>query len=336
MKLGLVIGRFQPLHKGHIRLISQALIDCDKVLILIGSSNKVEDFKNPFTLDERVKLLDSVFGNEPDVLVRSLKDTDTDDEWVQNVIGHAISLQEDPTQVTLYCNPKDEDWYRENFIYPLVTVDSLAISATQIRHAWYTSSTWTVQEFIPEETMDLMLSVEDERFVSLSEDYTKTTAMNNRKTNGHPFGNPVEVVTFAVIMRDWKVLVGLRGGTRGHGTWGLPGGFLEASETTMEGALRETKEELGLDLKQMITQGKALCLTTAVSENLGDLSTRTVGVNYLFVVSPDAPLDLNVDNTETTEYLWVDYKDICSDAFRLFFNHNQIVRQLLSKVGNSK
>lgn len=334
MKLGLVIGRFQPLHNGHIELIQTALTDCDKVLVLIGSSNKVTDFKNPLTLDQRVTLLSSVFGDNPNVLLRSLRDTDTDDEWVQNVIGHVISLQEDPTQVSLFCNDKDEDWYRENFLYPVIAVNSTDVSATQVRHAWYTKTMWTVQDLIPETTVTMFNNIE--QYENFKDDYLKTMEMNKRKTEGHPFGNPVEVVAFSVIIRDQKVLVGLRGGSRGKGTWGLPGGFVEASETTMDAALRETKEELGLDLKHLITQGQALCLTTAVSENLGDLSTRTVGVNYLFVVSPEAPLEINVDDLETIEYLWVDYKDICNDAFHLFFNHNQIVRQLLAKVGNTK
>ncbi len=56
MKLALVIGRFQPLHNGHLSLIDEARKQADKTLVLIGSSRQLPDFKNPFSYEERLKL----------------------------------------------------------------------------------------------------------------------------------------------------------------------------------------------------------------------------------------------------------------------------------------
>lgn len=47
--LGLVLGRFQPLHLGHIYLINLAFKENDKVVICIGSAQKAE----PLTIKER-------------------------------------------------------------------------------------------------------------------------------------------------------------------------------------------------------------------------------------------------------------------------------------------
>lgn len=332
MKLALIIGRFQPLHEGHLDLINHALEAADKVLVLVGSTNKLPDFKNPFSYEERLQLLEGVYASNLDVQFRPLPDRDTDDEWASDVIGHVLSIEEDPTEVMLFCNPRDEAFYRKTLVFPVTTIDNVKISATDIRNQWYFDS--LISQAVPPVTRKLLEECAD--YPRLRMEYTTTTHMADRKTQGHPFGNPMEPVSFAVIIQDGQVLLGRRGGPRGAGQMGLPGGFVENTETTLDACMRETKEELGLDLKGLISNGQAVCMAQAVSENLGDLGVRTLGVNYLFVIKEGITLDITLDNKETTGYSWVPYLDICEDRALLFFNHNYIVRQLLSKVGGTK
>lgn len=51
---GLMTGRFQPFHKGHLALAKQALAECNELVIIIGSAqfNFIE--KDPFTAGERI------------------------------------------------------------------------------------------------------------------------------------------------------------------------------------------------------------------------------------------------------------------------------------------
>ena len=52
-----------------------------------------------------------------------------------------------------------------------------------------------------------------------------------------------------IVVRDGKVLVVQRGREPGAGTWAFPGGRLELGETLAEAAVREAREETGLDVE---------------------------------------------------------------------------------------
>lgn len=57
MKKGLFIGRFQPFHHGHLSAVQQALVQCDFLTIGIGSSQYNRTEENPFTFEEREKII---------------------------------------------------------------------------------------------------------------------------------------------------------------------------------------------------------------------------------------------------------------------------------------
>ena len=59
MKKGLILGRFQPFHLGHLALIKKIISDKLKPLICIGSSQKERSKENPFTKIERKKMIEA-------------------------------------------------------------------------------------------------------------------------------------------------------------------------------------------------------------------------------------------------------------------------------------
>lgn len=58
---GLLIGRFQPFHLGHLSALKYALSTVDNLWIGLGSSNRPCEKNNPFSAEERKQMiLDSV------------------------------------------------------------------------------------------------------------------------------------------------------------------------------------------------------------------------------------------------------------------------------------
>jgi len=54
---GLMIGRFQPFHKGHLSLARQILQECDELIIAIGSAQLNYSYEDPFTAGERIMMI---------------------------------------------------------------------------------------------------------------------------------------------------------------------------------------------------------------------------------------------------------------------------------------
>jgi nicotinamide-nucleotide adenylyltransferase len=87
MKRGLFIGRFQPFHNAHLQDIKLALKEVDELIIGIGSSNVKRKKENPFTFDERVKMIDSALLSENinNCYIFPIPDFNNDGKWVQYI-----------------------------------------------------------------------------------------------------------------------------------------------------------------------------------------------------------------------------------------------------------
>lgn len=57
MTVGVLVGRFQPFHSGHLEAVRYAMKKVDYVYIVIGSSQKSHERDNPFTAGERIAMI---------------------------------------------------------------------------------------------------------------------------------------------------------------------------------------------------------------------------------------------------------------------------------------
>ena len=51
------MGRFQPFHLGHMALVTQAMAECDDVIIAVTSTQYNYLEKDPFTAGERIEMI---------------------------------------------------------------------------------------------------------------------------------------------------------------------------------------------------------------------------------------------------------------------------------------
>lgn len=94
-KIGLVIGRFQPFHKGHAYLIKKSLDIAEKIIIGIGSAN-VTDENNPYILEKRKEMV-RTFVKEEGIGDKVLKiipsnDDPSDDVWLEQMLKEAPNI----------------------------------------------------------------------------------------------------------------------------------------------------------------------------------------------------------------------------------------------------
>ena len=108
--VGVIIARIQPIHKGHLELIRQAINENDEVLLLVGSADKLNK-RNPIPIAMRLELakkaIEEEFKEEASkVKIVPLNDlTDEGDnshDWGFYLYSHIVGITKSPTFTIYY------------------------------------------------------------------------------------------------------------------------------------------------------------------------------------------------------------------------------------------
>ena len=154
--IGFLIGRFQPFHLGHLEAIKFALSNVEHLHIGIGSSNKSHEKRNPFTADERKKMILSSMDEKilKNVSLHYIPDVDDHSKWT-HLVDEII-----PEYDLVFSN--------DNFTHELygkrgksiISVDLKSrsnLSGTNIRNLILTDQNW--KEFVPIGTMNVLTEI---------------------------------------------------------------------------------------------------------------------------------------------------------------------------------
>ena len=84
---GLLIGRFQPFHLGHLEALRFALSKVDKLWVGLGSSNKPPEKNNPFTAEERKEMILSSIDDsmKNKISIYFIPDLDNHVKWIEKI-----------------------------------------------------------------------------------------------------------------------------------------------------------------------------------------------------------------------------------------------------------
>lgn len=139
---GLICGRFQTFHKGHEKLVDTGLLLCDRLLILVGSSQECGTERNPLNINTRTKMLREVYGDSPNIMIYGLADmTNEDDicaEWGRYLLENVDRYIYKNPDVMIYGNDESRsNWFDKkdlkNTTELIINRAELPISATMLR-----------------------------------------------------------------------------------------------------------------------------------------------------------------------------------------------------------
>jgi len=83
---GFLVGRFQPFHNGHERLVRNIAGGVDELVVGIGSADASHAVRNPFTAGERMVMVSNVLADIPvQTYVVPLEDIERNAVWVSHV-----------------------------------------------------------------------------------------------------------------------------------------------------------------------------------------------------------------------------------------------------------
>lgn len=156
VKRGLFVGRFQPVHNGHIKALEFVFSQVDEVIIGIGSAQASHTLKNPFTTSERMEMLiralEELKSGERYYLI-PLPDINFNAIWATYVVSMVPRFDVVFTGNSLVAQLFREKGY-EIIVQPMFRKDIL--SATEIRKRMVNGEPWedlvprSVAEFIKE------------------------------------------------------------------------------------------------------------------------------------------------------------------------------------------
>ncbi len=251
-----VLGRFQPLHLGHIDLIRGALNAAEKVLVIIGSANEAISLKNPFDYKFREVSVYSAFAkqiHEGRLVIDGLEDYPYNSDVWNRRLNEVVSKHlHDPVFYT-YGKDAATTAYIGDVKYEKVFHEpKYSYNATDIRKDFFSNPDTLkyIHEVSPHTKLQLTAYM-------LTEDYERLCkelqAINEYKQSwaGSPFP-PQFMATDAMVewidpstRKSWLLVI-KRKSEFGNGKLALPGGYLDQNETFLQGAIRELQEETGL------------------------------------------------------------------------------------------
>lgn len=336
--IAVLIGRFEPVHNGHLALLREALTQAHKVIVIVGSAFQARTPKNPFTWQERQRLLlDSVTPDEAARLsICPVRDYYDIARWAQAV--RAIAAQQAPagSRIALVGHFKDaSSHYLSDFPdWELIRLPRRgAMDSTLLRDAWFgtpregmAAALAPFASEVPAATLHLMTQVGGTPTWDVLQQEWQALRGYRAAWASAPYP-PVFVTVDALLRCRNQVLLVQRGHAPGKGLWALPGGFLEPHDTLWQSCLRELAEETQCSATEV--QLRAALQQIMVCDH-PDRSQRGRTITHVHCFDlKDAALPTVQGGDDAALAQWWPVDTLASMEERFFEDHFQILDRFL-------
>jgi bifunctional NMN adenylyltransferase/nudix hydrolase len=328
------IGRFQPFHVGHARVLKRALTQSAQVIVLIGSAKQARNTRNPFTIEERTQMiLGSLTADEAArVHCRPLHDCLYNDGlWVKTVqeAVQAVVTQHGANAVPrigLIGHQKDQSSYYLRLFPQWSSVDvesHQSLSATPLRDAYLLGQTPDTA-LLPQSTQQFLHDfVNHEDYKNLASEAAFITQYK-KAWSVAPY-TPTFVTTDAVVVQSGHILLVERKARPGKGLFALPGGFVDQQETVIAACIRELREETRLKVPEPVLYG-SLKGQRVFDDPYRSARGRTITHAFMFELKPELSLPKVKGGDDAKSAFWLPLSALQPE--QLFEDHFHIIRAM--------
>ena len=151
---GLLIGRFQPFHLGHLEALRFALSKVDNLWLSLGSSNKEPEKNNPFSAEERKEMILSSIDDsmKEKISIYFIPDLDNHMKWIEKIdtIVPKFDIVFSNDELTNHLYSK-----RDVQVIKIPFHERNVLSGTNIRDLIISDQKWT--DLVPEGTKNFLI-----------------------------------------------------------------------------------------------------------------------------------------------------------------------------------
>ena len=320
--LAVYIGRFQPFHNGHLSVIKKAEEIADSVLVLVGSANASPSIRNPFTYNERRDMI----IKSVNVRIDWLDDyTYEENQWladVQLAVG-------DAKNVCIIGHSKDESSYYLNHFpqWDFIDVEyHEVIDATHIRELMYQNKMAFIKGAVPSDVFEYLYSwINSKNAISMVNEYEFIKEYDPSK---YP---RIEHTIDAVVIQSGHILLIQLGEQPGKGLWALPGGFLEDTETLLDGMIRELREETKLKIPEPVLRGSIIKVDTFDAVKRSSRG-RVLTTAYLIQLDDNQALPKVKASSDAKHAEWITLSKFYDMPEEMFEDHYHIAQNMINQT----
>jgi len=345
------IGRFQPFHQGHLKILETALEQSQKLIILIGSAHRPRCTRNPWTYAERENMIRCGLDQETNerIIIAPIMDAMYNDSlWtttIQKAVAGMISTHHDQPhrepRLGLIGHAKDHTSYYLKLFpqWPSIDVKSdNAISGTKIRDAIFNADQghWeddrlSMQSLVNPYVSNHVLSylkqfAKTETFTQLREEFDFIRSYRARWEQS-PYA-PSFVTVDAVVVQSAHVLLVERRARPGKGQWALPGGFLGSNENLLDACLRELKEETKIKVPWPVLNG-SIVQQKVFDDPHRSARGRTITHAFYIHLAADTQLPKVKGGDDARKAFWVPLAQL--EPRKMFEDHYFIIQNMIGQ-----
>jgi bifunctional NMN adenylyltransferase/nudix hydrolase len=334
----ILIGRFEPVHTGHMALLHDAMACANQVIVIVGSAFQARTPKNPFTWQEREAMLrgDLTAQDNARLTVLPVRDYYNEALWVEAVRGAVAQHTTPHARIALVGHFKDaSSSYLSAFPqWELLSMERQgSIDATTIREALFSATPATLEtalapldSSIPPATWSALKALTlSPTFAALQNEWQILRSYRAAWANA-PYP-PVFVTVDAVVRCRNHVLLIRRAHAPGKGLLAVPGGFIEQRESLWQSCLRELTEETHCDVSAA-TLHSALRSVSVFDHPDRSQRGRTITHAHYFDLGAQPLPSVRADD-DAAEVVWVPLDQLLQLEEQLFEDHFHMLDHFL-------